>query len=619
MKHGAVSIITGILLLSMALPVSTQGGFATNTPAPLPGVMPLAAATPPPFTSAPLSPTAPTTSVAFYALRGWFEADMLSLFEHQLDQTSGTTADELLAAQVTAYELRVRYPAAPADEQLLPLIEKMLALPPHVLELRTWVQRLLLPTLTPPTQTTRLMQDGFALEVQPAQLNADEWRDAVIRVTHTAADGTLRYDDLWIVLGSARGYESVPEAVALQRRPFDTTNAPTLIEVSDINRDGLDELVFTVPDEGPGIHYEIVGLRDDVAVSLIAADQVLRAQVNPSDPASLFRTLGDLQVVEPRAGSRAPGWDCVSQRPVTWTYSNNFYRRQVALNTDFRPQESLGCALLALEPIYAREPLNAIGLINQALDRFPQPGHDRDRALIVLAAQYALAGQPDEAETVIEVVRASAAANSWAAQQANALLLTISDPAANILTLCAALAQTSPQGACDMDGLLMRLLGLIALKTDEDLVTQLGEFGFPVAAVETFNPVGQATREIVTFDLAGASRWAFVAEREGRYRAERFVDPAIPTPGATLDGTLGAARALLQDNDPARAITLIDSLERTLSPAQPPLPAARYLRALAYDLTGSRERARQEYYALWSEDGDSVWGQLAAAHLELRQ
>jgi hypothetical protein len=84
------------------------------------------------------------------------------------------------------------------------------------------------------------------------------------------------------------------------------------------------------------------------------------------------------------------------------------------------------------------------------------------------------------------------------------------------------------------------------------------------------------------------------------------------------ENPLGAIAALLNEDNPIGAIALIDSFERSLNGA-PLSPVSRYIRALAYDLVGRREQARQAYYALWQDAGASVWGQLAGRHLELRQ
>jgi len=44
----------------------------------------------------------------------------------------------------------------------------------------------------------------------------------------------------------------------------------------------------------------------------------------------------------------------------------------------------------------------------------------------------------------------------------------------------------------------------------------------------------------------------------------------------------------------------------------------RYLQALGYDLLADRITARQSYLSLWLDNTESIWGQLAAVHLERR-
>jgi hypothetical protein len=291
----------------------------------------------------------------------------------------------------------------------------------------------------------------------------------------------------------------------------------------------------------------------------------------------------------------------------------------VALNTTFKRQDSLGCALLAQEPLFSKDPAEAIGIVQQAIASYPIDAPSQDRALLTLAMLTALQGNINDAKGIAELVKNTYGEDAWAGQQANPLLMAIDVPSNTTLDLCAALVQAGPQGACDMDGLLTRFLSLVPLATDQDLRTQLEQYGFPVSATNTITEVGRATRTVVFFDLVGASSFGFTAQRDGTYAVVR--EPRSFAADTLNEDTvaLGAVKAILDEDNPVGAIALVDSLERRLVDGQTLPLSARYIRALANDLTGKRELARSEYYQLWQEAGETIWGQLAGEHLELRQ
>jgi len=87
--------------------------------------------------------------------------------------------------------------------------------------------------------------------------------------------------------------------------------------------------------------------------------------------------------------------------------------------------------------------------------------------------------------------------------------------------------------------------------------------------------------------------------------------PSILTPPQT------AYDALLERDNPAEVLNILDTQQRN-HPDIPLDSAARFLRALSYDLLADRRHAQPAYYSLWHDDPTSVWGQLAAAHLERR-
>jgi hypothetical protein len=632
MKRGLI-IAAGALLIS-ALPMAAQGGFATNTPAAPPPASPaqggpslFVTATPPGFapSATPLpaiGPTAPAASVAFYALPAWFEADMIALYLAQIEQLALAGPDAALAAQLTQYELLKRFPGAPSRASDLALIvEALKQAPAGVLDLRPFVRRALGDALKELQGAAPEVINGFALRLQPARLNADNNPDAVIDIRYYTPEGELRYQDTLLAVGDAAGRLSFVEpAYDLPAFPFTGVNSVSVAEIADVNADGLDEVRFVVDDGQPSQRWVIVGVREGRAVDLAAPGPQMRVFSVIDWPTEVFRTsAAPLRVLEAAAISQPPGWDCVETLAVTWNYTSNFYRRSVALNTRPRMQDSLGCALLAAEPLFALPPAEAVARVEQAIQQYPANAPSMDRAFVTLAMLYILEGRLDAARSTAQAVFDTYGIDTWGGQQAQALLTTLDTPGVTSLDLCAALAQAGPSGACDINGLLLRLLGLVELRADADLRAQLEAFGFPVAGVSQAQAVGQAARTVVTFDLPFAEPFGFVRQPNGTYRAERQpVEPGAISAPSMAENPLGAIAALLNEDNPIGAIALIDSFERSLNGA-PLSPVSRYIRALAYDLVGRREQARQAYYALWQDAGASVWGQLAGRHLELRQ
>jgi hypothetical protein len=107
----------------------------------------------------------------------------------------------------------------------------------------------------------------------------------------------------------------------------------------------------------------------------------------------------------------------------------------------------------------------------------------------------------------------------------------------------------------------------------------------------------------------------YTAERSAPYPGAAAASPTPPP--ALLEAAPAVVSALVNDNDPARALNLLETaLSR--SPGAALSAAAQYMRAYSYDLLGDRVRARDGYFALWQSAPRSPWGQLAAAHLEQR-
>jgi hypothetical protein len=133
--------------------------------------------------------------------------------------------------------------------------------------------------------------------------------------------------------------------------------------------------------------------------------------------------------------------------------------------------------------------------------------------------------------------------------------------------------------------------------------------------------VGKLNREAVHFFLGGDHWWAFAPLEKDTYLAEKIDPPAgalFPTPAPpVIDPPDSAYRAFLGDGNPATTLNILDNTVRT-NPNSALASSGYFLQALSYDLLGDRTSARVSYFTLWSADPQSIWGQLAAAHLEKR-
>jgi hypothetical protein len=252
----------------------------------------------------------------------------------------------------------------------------------------------------------------------------------------------------------------------------------------------------------------------------------------------------------------------------------------------------------------------------------PEDQTSAQRASMIVAMLYLLDGRSEIATQEVQALQSSAEAGSWLARQTTAFLNTVSNPGATPVTICAALETASEYGACDVDQVLSRLFVEQPLRRDQPLEAQLAAMGINVLDKQTISAIGKRDRQAFRLDVGHNRWWAFAALQSDVYTAEKI----DPLPGYDMPPTLlpalvippdSAYDALLQENNPAAVLNILDNTSRD-SASTPLAPSGRFLQALCYDLLSDRNSARRTYFALWSDDPTSVWGQLAASHLEQR-
>ena len=630
-----------LALLSVGLPIVAQeGGFATNTPAPTgnassgfgiatstpSGGFGLPTSTPQPTaTSTPL-PTAtpgPATSLFNYALHTWLESELVDLAFGQIEQIQNGVRESRLALQVTLYELERRFPGAPRNpEQRWQMIDAMLEAPVGSIDMRSIVRPAIQIALNEQPDATSLEVNGFQVFTQPANLNNLGGMDALVQILYTNADDdSVIYNDYVLALrNDVNALTFLDTTYDLFATPFGGIRQVKLEEINDVNGDAVDEIVLRVDDGNVNSRLYIIAARNGVAVELTEPGEEIRFGEVISWPTDTSRN-PVLTVLQLRRESSAPNWPCRSAQPVNWTYDRNFYRPSTELNTRFETIDSLGCTLYEAEPLFAMPPADAIGIIETALIDYGFEADGADRALLTLAMFYVLQGRLADAQTTAQSVIPAGDETSWAARQGNALLAATGIASNTALDICEALALASEDPACDMNSVLGTYLEVLELTTDEDLAEQLNGFGLPVLESITRSEIGKADRTVLNFDLFDTAWWGFVAQRDGTYAVEPAEAPegfeeAI-LPAGPIRVPQAAYDALFVDNDPANVLAILENVEND-NPDSTFRAVGFYLRALSYDLTNDRESARVGYYDVWERFPETIWGQLAAEHLEQR-
>lgn len=596
----ALALLCVIALWTGSAPVTAQEfPLATNTPR-----VPSA------------TPRLPDGALDFYALRLWDEAGLIDVLRAQVLALREGDTDGALAVRLLQHELRVRFPAAPRDpRQRDALLMAMLAAPLGSVDMRALAWAHLVDALN-------LLQPSFA---QPDELQAGNWRysitpanvdnrppaDALI-VSEYRANGETRYIGAAFASGApGQGYRLF--AADYPAAPQPGIRALPLIALVDANGDRLDDLAIGIQDDDPlNDELRLYGLRGDAVASLIAPGESVRYRMLRSEGGSWARD-GRFTVEVARVDSAR--WGCIAQQPVTWAWVFNYLRQENA--GSFTAQQSLGCAVFALEPLFSLPPSEAIASVEAAFARADRADPTSGRVQLGLAVLLAMGGDTQRALALAEDYGDPDLAAQAAALRGS--IAQIATPAQHCAAVIAA-AQTPESALCVMDEVLERLFTAAPLRRDEDIESQLTRFGISVRERTTIRQVGRLDRQAFRFDLAGSGWWAFAPLQADTYTAERIPTPAglaTATPPPAIPPVTEAAVEALLRGDYAGALIALDNAQQA-RPNAPASPAVEFMRVLARDLTGDRSAARAGYYALWMRTPESLWGQLAAAHLERR-
>jgi len=619
MRRASALIIIAFVAAATLLPLAAGGsaaqGFATNTPPPTRTPLPLAVATntPPPTVTTPAAPA------GRYALRQWQEADLIETLELAVRRLRPGDAEGERAVALMQHELNRRFPAAPRDpDRRRALVETLLAAPAGSVDARAVVRPHIAALLAAADARPggAFSADGFQVELLPANFDGAPPLDALLHVRYP--DDPLaapRYVDYILARADAAGRLALLDSEPpLPAAPLGSVTGLLLVDVADLTGDGVDEALLAAEIVGSvNQRLHIYGLRGRQAVSLVEPGREIAFGAVAGRPPS-----GGLDVLEYRVESG--DWGCLAQRTARWRWQQNFFRPQ-ADTAGYALQPTTGCRFYDAGPYYSLPTGEALALLDSLMPLATAADAAAvAQAQVIKAMLYALEGQPEIAAAQMRAARDLHAA---VAPQVDAFFSAAAQPGARPVHLCAALAQVRA-AACDVDLVLARLFAEAPLRRDQPVAAQLAERGLPVGQMLTVAQVGRANREVVRLDLAGERWWAFAPLNPDVYTAERIGPPVgaaaalpAPPPPTVIDAPEAAYSALLRDDSPASALSVLETAA-SRSPGVPLSPAAQYLRAYSYDLLADRARARDGYYALWQSEPRSVWGLLAAAHLEQR-
>jgi hypothetical protein len=591
-----------LLLAGLVVPGLAQdpSAFATNTPAPLPAAI-----------------TTPAAPMDRYALRQWQAGDLLDVLQTRVRQLTPGAGEIEKAIRLTQYELVRRFPGAPRTiSEQAQLLDALLNAPVGSVDARMVARPFIVAALNDHANLQPFTINGFLVEPIAVDLDGRDPLDAVLHVQYPADALPLRYVDYIAVVGTINDAYQLLVTNDLPAAPLGTTTGLMLVGAADFNGDGLDELAVTLTTGDLNQEMRIFGWRGGSLVNLVQpGSKILFGEVTNG-----LLDVGDLSVKVYREAS--PAWQCRETLDVRWRWDANFYR-PVPDPTGYFFENTANCLFYGAEPFFAQEIPEALLTLSQIKGLAPsETDYSAQRASMTQAMLRLFSGDVGSALALALELEAQAEPDSWLAQQTGAFISALDEADVKPLTVCAALLSASEYGACDIDSALTRLFEEQPLSRDEPIDDQLTEMGISVLHQVTVSEVGKVDREVVHFQMGGVDHWWAFAPLDRDFYSATLAEPLpqfapMPVPVPVLVAPPSMYEALLVNNDPLTVLTTLDNLLRE-NPQAAVSPELRFLEALSLDLLANRSRARQAYYELWRAAPRSVWGQLAADHLEQR-
>ncbi|MDX2076965.1 MAG: hypothetical protein SFZ02_11070 [bacterium] len=581
---GCVLVLMGAMFAQPS--ISTAQIFVTNTPLP-----------PDPLE---ISPNLPAER---YALRLWTAPQFLEVFISLLGRGENS-AEFYDAVHLIQYELAWRFPNAPQDAITRQrLFNAMLTAPRGSVDMRGVARPLAVAAL----QTGQL--GNFHIDdVATLNIDGDAFPDTLYHLRYPADDAQpALYSDYIITRGDTRS-SLAPMPADVFAAPYDDILGIDLLATGDYTGDGLDEVLISLDYAGANNRLVVYGWRNNTMTDLALAPIEFGEAVSLSS--------GLLQVVRYEVESEK--WGCYRSKGVNWVWSSNFFRPVEDTNPAYLQLNTIGCQMVAIEPLYEKPPADALTAVNTLL-----LGHASDEtgyAQVILATAMLEWLNGEKTNASLRVISLNNTPNlPVGIQRQIAIFQDAIAQNESAVVACANLSLNN--GVCDIDQLITRILAENPISRAGDVGIQLEAIGLPVESVVTVSQVGRADRLVATFALAGASQWAFAPLGESTYVVEKLAS-AITRDNDNPQLVVGdvpatAWTALIINNDGISALNILDNAIRQNSALATSLEI-RYFRAFAFDRIGDRPNAINGYYQLWRDFPDSLWGKLAGAHLEPR-
>lgn len=564
--------------------VSTAQLFATNTPRP-----------PDPLA------VSPNLSAERYALRLWSAPQLIEVFISLLGKSDDY--DELNdAVQLMQYELAWRFPNMPQDTITRQrLFTAMLNAPRGIADMRGVARPLVLAAL----QTGQT--DLFHIhEVANLNMDGDGFADMVYQVRYPADDAQpALYLDYVIIRKNANGQLLLaPMPDDVYAAPYQDVLGLDLLATGDYTGDGLDEVLLQLDRDGGNNRLVVYGWRNgqiaDLAVSPIEFGDVVSL------------SSGLLQVVRYEVESEK--WGCYRSKGVNWVWSSNFFRPVEDTNPAYLQLNTIGCQIVAAQPIYEKSPDEALSVIQEILTSHSSDEAGYAQATLTIAMLEWLNGQQSDASLRVIGLSNTPSLSPNVQRQIGIFQEAIAQNLSPII----ACGELTPNGVCDIDQLIARLLAENPISRVGDVQAQLELLGLPIQSLVNVSQVGRADRLVATFAITGASQWAFAPLNEQTYVVEKLTTTTTNNETPQFSNIpITAWRALLVNDDGISALNIMDNVIRQ-NPTLANLPEVQYFRAFCFDVIGNRPNAVNGYYQLWVNAPDSLWGRLAGAHLESR-
>jgi hypothetical protein len=570
--------------------------FPTNTPIP--------------------TPARPDAGIERYALRLWTEPALIDALIAQIDALRPSDDEAVRAARLLARELEHRYPGAPRDYRRL--LAAMRGAPPGALDMRELVRRFAEDTLNAArpqfNATARLEVDGWRFELTAVDFDRRGALDMLARVVSEPV-----FEAYYLALVDLDGTTRVLSG-DMPAIPYDGRRIAAAMP-ADVTGDGADDLVVTIETHSGELRTFPLSVRGGQAVDVTAPGAIIRGAPVQFQP---FTTL--------ERETLSALWLCQADIFERWTYMRNALTRTSSQR--IAAEEGTACALHNAGNVYALAPAEALSrlgaILGQAQIISENDARARRRAALAEAMIIALNGQ-------IEMAAARAAAldpgnDAWLARQ-RAQFVRMAAAGASALAICAALAEMEAlpgeptldaprQGICEPSAALLRYLIDNPPRRDAPIRAQLEALGLRIVQERTVRQAGRLDRALFGIDYAGETRWiAFAPIGAEVYTTEagtRPVDLPTPTPRAAPPAVSDAVYALILRGagaippaDLRLALTQLDNAGTSAAEAE-------FMRAFLQDLLNNRSLALTGYYEVWARHPETVWGQMAALHLERR-